>query len=587
MGVNRLTMKVLTLDRSFLILFEMKLVLFFAILALYISTLCPTVGFIDSGELTTVSYTLGIAHPTGYPLYTIMGRMFTLIPFGNVALRVNLLSAILSALTIVILYSLISLCLGSSSLFPLLGSLLFAFSYVFWRNSTVAEVYPLTTFFTALLLLIFVKWQRKKETHILYLLFFLIGLAFCNHLIIFTVSVPVAVFVLKEKRPLFDKHLFNLCVLFILGLSLYLYLPIRATREPLLNWGNPTVFERFIWHITGMQYRVWMFSQSVPILGKRLYNYVRLLFEQYPPYILWVAPLGIIESVRKLKLIGWVMLSTFLLNIFYSINYDIPDIDSYFLISFLIVSIWLGFGFNRLFTSIFRLKKFAYILLGLCLIPAIKNYPRVNQRKNYIAYNYGMNVLKSVKHNGIVLTNLWDIYSPILYIRYVENKRRDVVMIDKELLRRSWYFKYLNREYPWLIEDSKLEVKDYLKLLGDFEHNRLKDPNEIQRNFIRMIDSFIYKNISERPVYTTFVNGYDRDIREIAPSLFRIPHGLIFQFDSTESYTPFSYDSFDLSGIFDESVYKDKRTKILISNYPKMMRLRELWLQKIGKYETH
>ncbi len=84
--------------------FVIPFLLFFISFVVYLKTLCPTVYVGDSGELIAAVYTLGIAHPPGYPLYCLLGKLFTFLPFGSIAFRVNLMSAFFASLTIVLVY---------------------------------------------------------------------------------------------------------------------------------------------------------------------------------------------------------------------------------------------------------------------------------------------------------------------------------------------------------------------------------------------------------------------------------------------------------------------------------------------------
>jgi len=136
--------------------------LFAACLTLYVQTLAPSVAtlFDDSLEFPLVSYRLGIAHPTGYPLYTLLGKLFTLLPWHNVAWRVNLLSAVAGALTVAFVY-LVARQLVARRLPALLGAVALAVSPVFWSQAVVAEVYTLTGAFVALLLWLALRWARQ------------------------------------------------------------------------------------------------------------------------------------------------------------------------------------------------------------------------------------------------------------------------------------------------------------------------------------------------------------------------------------------------------------------------------------------
>ncbi len=140
----------------------LALALFAASLALYVQTLAPSVAtlFDDSLEFPLVSYRLGIAHPTGYPLYTLLGKLFTLLPWHNVAWRVNLLSAVAGALAVTFVF-LVARQLVARRLPALLGAVALAVSPVFWSQAVIAEVYTLAAAFIALLLWLALRWARR------------------------------------------------------------------------------------------------------------------------------------------------------------------------------------------------------------------------------------------------------------------------------------------------------------------------------------------------------------------------------------------------------------------------------------------
>ena len=119
------------------------------------------VGF-DSAELVTGIYTQGIVHPTGYPTYLLLGKLFSYLPFGNSAYRINLMSAFFASLTVLLLYFVLQRLI-SRRLIALLGAVFFAASNYFWQMALVAEVYSLHTFFLALNLLLIIRWRQSGE----------------------------------------------------------------------------------------------------------------------------------------------------------------------------------------------------------------------------------------------------------------------------------------------------------------------------------------------------------------------------------------------------------------------------------------
>lgn len=136
--------------------------LYVVTLAFYVQMLAPSVAtlFDDSLEFPLVSYELGIAHPTGYPLYVLLGKLFTLGPWRNVAWSVNLLSAVAGALTIALVYA-VARELTRRRLPALLGAVALAVSPVFWSQAIIAEVYTLTSAFVAMLLWLALRWARR------------------------------------------------------------------------------------------------------------------------------------------------------------------------------------------------------------------------------------------------------------------------------------------------------------------------------------------------------------------------------------------------------------------------------------------
>src|SRR5712692_4321652 len=162
----------------------------------YLRTLAPSIPTGDSGELIAVAWLLGIPHPPGYPLFTMLGHLFTFLPFGSPAFRVNLMSAVFHAATVGVtslsIYRLIDPepddetwrgripwgALAGAAV----GGLALAFSATFWAYAVVAEVFALNSFFAALILFILLEWERRPERRRLLWAFGLTsGLAATNH----------------------------------------------------------------------------------------------------------------------------------------------------------------------------------------------------------------------------------------------------------------------------------------------------------------------------------------------------------------------------------------------------------------------
>ena len=216
-------------------------------LAVYLASLAPDVTLEDSGELVTAAWYLGVPHPPGYPIWTILSWLFTLIPVGSIAWRVNLMSAVFGALTAGVLAMLVSrsgsLILASltrraglrdAEVEPVLAAvagvasgLMYAFSRAFWSQAVIAEVYTLNSFFQVVLLLLVALWMyNPSRRHLLFTASFLFGLAFTNHQTILVMGIGLLAAVWFVNRRLF-RDVLGLglaalqCVLLLVALYRY------------------------------------------------------------------------------------------------------------------------------------------------------------------------------------------------------------------------------------------------------------------------------------------------------------------------------------------------------------------------------
>src|SRR5919106_3417561 len=199
-----------------------------ALFVLYASTAPRTVALEDDGLFVLASYYLGIAHPPGYPIYTALGKLFTLLPFGSVAYRVHLLSALFGGLTCAMLW----LCarqLFEGRIPAYLAALGLGVSPVFWSQSIIAEVYTLNTFF--FLVLVFlglracpptVAGAAPQQTRgLLPWMAFVFGLSLANHWPLMLLVAPAFAVLLWPMRETIGKRAGLLCLLVALGLLPY------------------------------------------------------------------------------------------------------------------------------------------------------------------------------------------------------------------------------------------------------------------------------------------------------------------------------------------------------------------------------
>jgi hypothetical protein len=267
----------------------------------------------------------------------------------------------------------------------------------------------------------------------------------------------------------------------------------------------------------------------------------------YAGLILALVGLPLLWKRERRLLVGTVIL--FVTCVFYSINYDIHDIDSYFLLAYFCIALWAGCG---LYLAGSWMKGKSPLMIwgrgALLLLPGLLvlflHFDLLNKREHRMVEDYTMNMFSSLQPGALVFSYQWDYWvSASYYYQLVKGVRPDLVVVDKELLRRSWYLKQLESRYPWLIQGSQEEVEGFLREVGKFERDLPYNPAVIQGKYVGMITSFIEKSLPERPVYVT-----SEIEAEFTPGLRRVPEGLAWRLYRDTLFHPTD---------FPELVYRD------------------------------
>ena len=542
---------------------------------IYDFTVAPGLMFTDSGELAAVCTTLGIAHPTGYPLFTVLGYVWSFINFpgfDNVA-HLNKFAVYMTSFSVMSFYFIIETVLNIITTFPknkqkknkknkktatirdipekmriiiaAASSLIYAFALTVWQQATMFEVYSLQLLMFNIVILFALRAWNSDDTSkkSWYLTAFFAGLAFTNHMTTILL-IPAIIFLFFYKRNEgFDfsgekvKLLFILLLPFAFGLSLYLYLPLRSAMIPEFNWGWVSRnFDKFWYHVSGKQYRVWMFSDAATIkinAGK----YFDIFLYQFG----WIGiiPLiaGFIHTFKTSKALFWFLLILVASNLIYALNYGIHDIETYFSLSFIALIIVTSIGLY----SLFRKKaKYAALAFIIPLISIAVNYSGNDYSSNRLVPEYTKTLVNNLDSNAIVISAQWDYFcSAFWYMQRVENYRPDVVLVEKELLRRTWYLEQFKRWYPQVAKQSENEMELYDSQLELFETEKPYNPILIQKYYIGLINSFIDKNINHRPVYITPDLLQSADGKDIAAKYRKVPAGFAFKLEKGETdYIP-------------------------------------------------
>ena len=570
----------------------------------YLTTLAPSVVEIDAGELATVQATLGIAHPTGYPLFTMLGYLFSLIPFGfSKIYQLNLLTDVWCSLGIMVFVYTAKTVLDnitifqkenilpaakkklsgkkqkiqgkketkSSSVIPedkkylaaIFGGLILAFDKTYWMQGTSVEVYSLQLFLINLVILFLVKAYIAKDDpqkikfFNLWLSFaFFLALGFSNHMTTLFI-LPGVAYLFFNKYGFNKKSFIRICfmlLLFIPVLALiYSYLLIRAAQNPIMDWGNPITLTKLFRHISGEQYQVWLFS-SVKSAQKQLTYFISNLPSEFW-VSLFIAVIGIFSSFVTARKFFIFLTITFLFTIGYAINYDIHDIDSYFLLAYVALGFFAVFGSLQLLSAL-KLKKYPYFITGLLITLFIAvefyfNYAEVNQSDVYTFQDYAKAVLGSVDKRAIIFSYEWDyLVSPSCYFQFVENYRRDVDVVDKELLRRSWYYHQLNTVHPKLLSGMQDDVQQFLQAVAPFESKEKFDPNLLEYTYRKVMTDLVATNISKRQFYVApelFENEMQNGQFSLPPGYTLVPDLLLFKVVKGNSYVPAADPNFKIS----------------------------------------
>jgi len=415
-------------------------------LAVYVYTICPTVPAGDGGELICAAHDLGIAHPTGYPLFCLLGRIFSLLlPLFSVALRLNLMSAVFAALT-----ALMTFFLGREMIRPhgsentvivsltaLMAALILAFSRTFWAQAVQTEVYALHAFLVSAVLLVLVLWRRTGDVRLVWLGAFLFGLSLTNHTSAVIMGVPFLFLLIRDRERIHLRtDLPGFLIFFFLGFSLYLYLPWRSALEPPNDWGNPETLGRLWDHLTARLYHRHFVLAAPAAVFRNLHHYLRLLTGQFGPLLFLLGLPGAVWLALKRRTHFFLLVLIWAANVLLAVSYDITDIEAYYLPASIVWALWIGLSVPAaLARAAPRLGRTGSVLPTIIILALLAGYPlagnfsRVSQRGRTIAADYGSGILDCVQPHAVLLSFSDSEHFPVLYLHQVEGIRPDISML--------------------------------------------------------------------------------------------------------------------------------------------------------------
>lgn len=630
---------------------------FLVALVVYSWTLAPAVTLTDSGELIVAAYGLGVAHPPGFPLWIMLAHLASLVPVGNVAVRINFSSAVFAALACAMLTLVVAELIVTGSRFaaprrrnkparqgsniessktggllmfaPAIGAgLLMAFCRTLWAYATITEVYTLNALLVLLVFFLVVRWRRRIietrtdssveiATHDtwIYAAAFVFGLAMGVHHVTVALTLPaIAVVVYRTEGLKFftSRRLLYAALISITALILvYSYLPWAASRSPAMNWGNPRSLQEIWWHITGRQYRVFFYF-SPAAMGAQFVEFCRMSLREFGfawlPLTLFLAGAGLASTHKRDRTAFWFLLLILLADLAYALSYEIAeDKDAYYLPAFISIAIAAGLGIHWLIqlaasrrSPIWTPSLAAATAIVLTSATAFAaNWPFNNRRHYFIADDYVENLFSTIAPNGLMLTQDWQVASPMLYAQEIEQRRRDVKVVDINLLRRSWYFDYLKLAHPDMIDRSREKIDPYVEILKQWERApaafaRSRELTQrISVAFLEMIQAIVRNEIRVAPVYITnevlVADSLNAYLTRWIPQTYQlVPQGLVFNLTADQSFHESPDPHLRMRGLADGTVRfaKDDVANVkILPAYTRMLTNRGKYLALFNQHE--
>jgi hypothetical protein len=430
-----------------------------AAFAVYAWTLAPGVVGGDSGELITVGATLGVAHPPGYPLYTLLAKLFTLLPWGSVAQRVNLLSAACGAGAAALLCRAVRRWTADAWC-GVAAAGAFAFSPLVWPYAVTAEVFPLNNLAVAALLLLLVAVDRADERGMrrgLCAFALVSGLALSNHHTSVFVVAPFGGYLLWRARSQLDARLLALVAAAgLIGLAPYLYLPWAAARHPTVAFGDPSSWSGFWDHLLRREYGTFRLASQETggggdwpaRVGHVPWTFARTTYAA-PLLVVAVAtaalrprtPRGRLTLVVLGTLVLYVATFAALANVRWDDLLHRTVQDRFWQQAIVLAAALTGVGLRELVERLGRAGRALgpAIALASTLAMAVAHFGAADHRGRVFFREYGRAILESLPPRTILLVTSDEAVGAVRYLQEVEGARRDVRVLPTGQITRPWF----------------------------------------------------------------------------------------------------------------------------------------------------
>ncbi|HSB00612.1 MAG TPA: DUF2723 domain-containing protein [Anaerolineales bacterium] len=435
-------------------------ILAISLLGIYLRTLAPGLTWAnygsDGGDLIAAAATGGVAHPSGYPLYLLLARLFQFVPIGSLAFRTNLLSAIATTLAAVLIFELVARSLPLSDGQPngwagLVSAYAFGLGPLVWSQAVITEVYGVHILFVVIILFLssgplssFLTPRRLDLC-----LGLALGLGMGNH-ITTILLLPLLFSALPQSQPRFASLLYRI-VGMSAGLLVYLTLPIRALQHPPINWGNPVTLDGFSWLITGELYQNALLVVTRALVWERLHATAGLLLGQTGLPGLVLAVVGLVFFLKPSALYRNVIWMMVVFSAF-AVVYGTWDSFVYLIPVCLGLSVWIGIGFAGIMSWFSRRAPniFGLIFILFLFLLAGNHWHLVDASQDLRAETFGRQVLSQTPQDAIIFAKGDKAVFTMWYFHFALKERPDVAIVATELLGFDWYQQSLHAAYPEL-----------------------------------------------------------------------------------------------------------------------------------------
>jgi tetratricopeptide (TPR) repeat protein len=435
-------------------------------------------SILDSGEFLGVAATLGVAHPTGYPLYALLGQLATLFPWGGQAFLINLVSAAAAAgaaffvaLAAGELARQLDLDSVARALAIAAAGLLVLAGRTLWSVATMAEVYALNAFFWGALLWAAVRLRRTGAVRELYILALIAGLSLANHatIVLFFPPLVLVGWPGRARARALAGALPLAAVLFLAGVSVNLYTPLRAAQKPLFNWNDPSTLASAYAHVAGSQYRGLLMAGTASTFKAALAGYWKLAPSNVGPAAVFAAAGLAWLFMKRRPAVALAVIIYYAGYLAYCAAYAIKDIYYYFIPLHLAVVFLAAVGLGVVADVMGRRQPAirpaaAAVVLALILTAGgwffTLNFPYGHRRSFSFAETHGSRLLRTLPPGALVFSSGDTNGNVTWYNLYVRRLRPDVAVADQVRLANRDYLTSLALRHAdlTLLEEEEVGI---------------------------------------------------------------------------------------------------------------------------------